>query len=475
MVSIRFGRFRFDFDTGALLAGEDGVDLGRRATALLRLLLARQGQVVAKADLIQAAWGGAAIEDSNLSVQIARLRRTLADQPPWIETVGRIGYRFRPEPLIASRPAGVGLSLLPFASLDSEASTFAHSLTDDVAIALTRFPTLDVILAGHAAPYQLHGSVRRSDGALRLAVRLTDAQGRMIWGERWGGQGRLSDRWVDTIAASVEFHVRSAEAARLLRAGDGETALSTMLQYYRHVPASRPQQNADEIALFDQALAQHPDDISIVAAACEARAHRIAMGWPALGDDDLAQCEELARRGLKLAANDAAAWARFGFGLYRGGDRDAALAMLRHAVEMNPNSITALIHHATSNMHWGRIDVAETQYRRALRLVPLSPDQTHVLGGLSRIRMIEGRFEEALSLAERALLFNPNYGGAHWTRIAANAHLGRREAARRHLATFQRQQPGVTIASVRSAQPTRGARMATTLEGLEAAGLPSGA
>ncbi len=47
--------------------------------------------------MLEAAWSGQAVEDSNLTVQIAALRRVLGEEPGgdcWIETMPRRGYRF---------------------------------------------------------------------------------------------------------------------------------------------------------------------------------------------------------------------------------------------------------------------------------------------------------------------------------------------------------------------------------------------
>jgi DNA-binding winged helix-turn-helix (wHTH) protein len=54
-------------------------------------------EVLTKSDLIAAAWQGAAVEEGNLSVQIAALRKLLgqsAEGGEWITTVPRVGYRF---------------------------------------------------------------------------------------------------------------------------------------------------------------------------------------------------------------------------------------------------------------------------------------------------------------------------------------------------------------------------------------------
>jgi class 3 adenylate cyclase/tetratricopeptide (TPR) repeat protein len=65
--------------------------------ALLRLLVERAGGPVSKDALIEAAWPGLAVEESNLSVQIAALRKVLGEEPggdTLIETLPRRGYRF---------------------------------------------------------------------------------------------------------------------------------------------------------------------------------------------------------------------------------------------------------------------------------------------------------------------------------------------------------------------------------------------
>src|SRR4029078_11372650 len=92
----RFGTFVLDADTGALLSDGEPSLLGQRGAALLRLLLERATSPVSKDALIEAAWPGLAVEDSNLTVQIAALRRVLEQGGGgrWIETLPRRGYRY---------------------------------------------------------------------------------------------------------------------------------------------------------------------------------------------------------------------------------------------------------------------------------------------------------------------------------------------------------------------------------------------
>jgi DNA-binding winged helix-turn-helix (wHTH) protein len=80
-----------------LLHGSEPLALGRRAVALLRALIERPGALVSKDALIEAAWPSQVVEDSNLPVQIAALRRALGKAPGgdgWIETMPGRGYRF---------------------------------------------------------------------------------------------------------------------------------------------------------------------------------------------------------------------------------------------------------------------------------------------------------------------------------------------------------------------------------------------
>jgi DNA-binding winged helix-turn-helix (wHTH) protein len=91
-----FGPFRLDVAAGILFRGPEPVALGQRAIALLQILVEGGGYPISKDRLIESAWPGLAIEESNLPVQIAALRRVFAEEPggdSWIETLPRRGYR----------------------------------------------------------------------------------------------------------------------------------------------------------------------------------------------------------------------------------------------------------------------------------------------------------------------------------------------------------------------------------------------
>src|SRR3984957_7283032 len=97
MAIYAFGPFRLDTKAGILFRGADPVALGQRAIALLRVLVERPGVPVSKDALIEAAWLGLTVEESNLTVQMAAWRRVFDQEPGgerWFETLPRRGYRF---------------------------------------------------------------------------------------------------------------------------------------------------------------------------------------------------------------------------------------------------------------------------------------------------------------------------------------------------------------------------------------------
>lgn len=102
------GPFRLDTQAHLLLRDSVPAPLGRRAIALLRTLVERPSALVSKDELLEAAWPARAVEESNLPVQIAALRRVLGEAPGgdrWIETMpGRGPVLTEAETAVVSLP-----------------------------------------------------------------------------------------------------------------------------------------------------------------------------------------------------------------------------------------------------------------------------------------------------------------------------------------------------------------------------------
>src|SRR5262245_639524 len=92
-----FGSFLLNSDNGKLLRNGEPLAVGQKGILLRGAFLRRPGDVLSKGELLEAGWSGTAVEESNLSVQIASLRKLLGQTPDggeWIVTIPRVGYRF---------------------------------------------------------------------------------------------------------------------------------------------------------------------------------------------------------------------------------------------------------------------------------------------------------------------------------------------------------------------------------------------
>lgn len=194
-----FGPFVLDSGAGTLLRNDVPVAVGYRGLMLLAALVGRAGEILEKAELMDAAWPGKAVEEGNLTVQIALLRKLLGPAADggngggeWIATVPRVGYRFTGpvEQLGAKRkplplPGKPSIAVLPFVNVsnDPEQESFADGLTEDLITDLSRISGLFVIARNSAFAYKgkamdvrdiaqdlgvrylLEGSARRAAGA----------------------------------------------------------------------------------------------------------------------------------------------------------------------------------------------------------------------------------------------------------------------------------------------------------------------
>jgi TolB-like protein len=206
-----FGPFLFDGVRGLLLRHGSPIAVGNRGLALLRALLEADGNVVTKSELMDAAWPDTTIEESNLTVQIAQLRKFLgvsSNGDEWIVTVPRVGYRFlgsrradnrteAPEQQATPAPFGSkpSIAVLPFNNIssDPEQEYFAEGLSEDLITDLSKVPGLMVIARNSSFAYKerpldvrliarelgvryvIEGSVRRAATRVRITAQLIDA------------------------------------------------------------------------------------------------------------------------------------------------------------------------------------------------------------------------------------------------------------------------------------------------------------
>ncbi len=94
--SFAFGPFTLIPERQLLLQGAVPVRIGSRALDILLTLVERPGEVVSKQELFARVWPSTIVEEGNLKVNMAALRRVLHETAasPYIATVPGRGYRF---------------------------------------------------------------------------------------------------------------------------------------------------------------------------------------------------------------------------------------------------------------------------------------------------------------------------------------------------------------------------------------------
>ena len=89
-----FGPFRMEPNERKLLRGNEIVELTPKAFDTLLLLVRNSGHLLEKDELISMLWPETFVEEGSLSNNIFLLRKALGENPAFIETVPRRGYRF---------------------------------------------------------------------------------------------------------------------------------------------------------------------------------------------------------------------------------------------------------------------------------------------------------------------------------------------------------------------------------------------
>ena len=406
---LRFGSFELDLRSRELRNGSSRSRLQEQPFEILRLMLDRAGDVVTRDELRQRLWPTGTFVDfeHSLNAAIKRLRAALGDdaeQPRFVETVPRRGYRFiartvdadsaRAQERCANAPR-VRLAVLPFSNLsdDSSQEYFSDGLTEELIAQLgplcrgqvgiiARWSSMffkgtlqrarEIGEALHA-DYLLEGSTRRDGSRVRITVRLIDTESEAhLWSETYD---RTVSDWL-----SVQADVAGRVARSLMR----ELAPDVRR------PAIPDERAAYQAFLKGQYFWAKPADEGLQQALeCMTEAVRIApsfaAGHCALARLRAASAEyyhDVPRRALMIA-------------------RDTAT----HALELDPtlSDAHAVLADVRRSMDadWAG---AETGYAQALAL---NASNEQALRAYALMLALQSRHAEALACAERARDLDP--------------------------------------------------------------------
>ena len=507
---LNLGPFRLDRSAAVLLRDGRPVEVGQKAIALLRALSDASGEALTKAELMDRVWPDVAVEEGNLTVQVAALRKAMGPRPDgkdWIETVPRVGYRLAVP--VAGPPNAASMlpsvAVLPFQNLsgDPDQEYFTNGMVEDLITALSRFKSFAVVARNSVFVYKgravdvreaakslgvgyvLEGSVRRKGKNVRVGAQLIDGlTGAHLWAENFDGMFEdvfdFQDRIVANVIGLIEPQIRMAEIRRARRkrpeSVDAYDLYLQTLPIMQGMHTKLPDDYSHVLSLLDRAITLDPGFAPALASAAWAHEHRLTRGWPAPpGVDDAREAIVLAERAVAADGNDAIVVAIAGVVLLTiKNDEAAGLAFIKRARALNSNSYLVANMAGYAYFHVGCFEESIACHQRALDLSPNLPDALWSTNGIAAAHLAAGRFEESLTWGRRALEATTSHIFSHAIVIASYVHLHRLGEAQAALQRAVAIWPTLSIATLLGRNGRPESRDRLLVEGLLKAGLSQG-
>jgi len=311
-------------------------------------------------------------------------------------------------PLLPEMPS---LAVLPFQnmSVDPEQEHFCDGLVEDIITTLSKLAGLRVIARNSSFVYKgrsvdireaakqlgvryvLEGSVRKSGNRIRITTQLIDAKdGTHVWAERYDRSIEdifaIQDEITLILATELQIKLTDGEQARLRYTTTSNVEAWTYwvqgLSFYRR--AVTKEDTSGALHWWEKALALDPASATLNAMLGFLHSVNARFDWGDGREAEMAKARVYAHRALELDRNNA--------------DAHIDLGILA----------------AWDGLH----DEAVSHVRRAVKLAPGAAD---ILNLASFILAPSGYPDEAVILAQKAIVLNPNYP-ARYLGILGNAY-----------------------------------------------------
>jgi TolB-like protein/Tfp pilus assembly protein PilF len=404
---------------------------------------------------------------------------------------------YRPAPPLPDKPS---IAVLPFNNLsgDPEQEYFADGIVEEITMALSRMRWLFVIAPNSSFTYKgravdvkqvgrelgvryvLEGSVRKAGGKLRIAGQLIDAAtGAHFWADRFEGTLEnifdLQDQVTTSVVGAIAPKLEQAEIERAKR--KPTDSLDAYDYFLRGMAAyhqwTRPG-HEEALSNFRRAIEIDPNFAAAYGMAAGCYPLRKTSGWVVDPAQEAAESECLARRAAELAGEDALALCMAGFILgFVAGDLDSGADLINRGLLINSNLDWGWLFSGWMKIWLGAPDAALEDIQRATRLNPHNPQLFRMQAANSYAHFCAGRYLEAVSWAEKALLVRPSYATACRVLAASCALAGREEQARKAMARLRELDPALRLSNLDGSMHFRRPEDLNRLaEALRKAGLP---
>src|SRR5262245_4074900 len=472
---LAFGPFVLDVERGMLFREGRPLVVSSKGLQLLRVLLEAPGQVVGKTDLMEAAWPGAAVEESNLSVQIAALRKQLGPSPDggdWIATVPRVGYRFvgpmpaanatshLPAETVRETLQRPSIAVLPFSNLsgNSDQQYFGDAIANDIIAALTRFKWFSVVARNSSfafrdssvdvreiakrlnARYVVEGSHRQVGHRIRITAQLIDGTtGRCIWAERYERDVAdvfvIQDEITDSVIGAIEPLLLDTESRLAHAAGDveGKTAWNLVRRGVWQFHKFERESHLKARDLFRSAVGLEAELTEAHIWLARVSGGIVLWGWT---DEPAGVCQEgLTAAFTAIRLDEKNPYAHYGLAITScaaGEFAQARRAALR-VIDLSPGFALGHLVLGLATLYSGRAEEAQPCLQHGLRLNWSDPNNVAWLDLLALAHLFTGRTAEAIQAAAEALHLRPAWQAALETMAICYAAADQTEEARRCL------------------------------------------
>lgn len=435
----KFGTFVFDAKRRILLKQGSPVSIGQKCLVLLESLLAAEGRAVSKSELMDAAWSTQNIEESNLAVQIAALRKCLGRSKSgeeWIATVQRVGYQFVnpdnvPEASTISVIKAGEVAILPFENMsgDPEQTYFSDGITNDIIAELSKYPELLVIARNSSfqfrgksvdvrsvgrklgVQYIVEGSVRRAGNQIRVTAQLIEVEtSTHVWAEKYDRDLQdifaIQDEITQMVTSRLSRHLKEAIVHRARN-----KPTKNLSAYEAFLQAQQLTARYDTFPLAKE-FAQRAVELDPAFAAARALLSFTAAQESFVDGDNshLVRALELAQEAIALDHSVPLAHAAAGFAYMHLRRWREARTHLDEALSLNPNDTLNMGCRALLNAYTRRYNEALSEIDEALRRDPYAADWFWDVKGT--ILMASGKPGEALVSFEK-MKYVPQWVFAH--------------------------------------------------------------
>jgi TolB-like protein/Tfp pilus assembly protein PilF len=462
---VRFGEFEIDEHAGELRKEGIKVRLQEQPLQILQILLDHPGEVVTREDLRKRVWPTDTFVDFDHGINnaIKRLREALGDTaetPRFVETLPRRGYRFIANLQTAKPVANTiqSIAVLPLENLsrDPEQEYFADGLTEALITMLAKIGDLRVVSRTSAMQYKgvhkslreiarelevdtvVEGTVLRVGGRIRITAQLINAANEShLWAESYERNLRdvlaLQSEIARAIAREIQIKLTPQEHAQLSDVHPVDPdAYEAYLKgrYFWNKRSGNSLGKASEF--FRQAVQKDPNYAAAYSGLADCAS---SAGWFAFlnPEEGFGKGRMLARKALEMDRSLGEAHASLGWALtYYDYDFVSAEREYERSIELNPRYATAHQWFGLLLAPLGRFDEAFTEFKRAIRLDPLSPI---IHAAFSWAYYCAHLYREAKEQAERTLDLDTNFTPG-WYALGAASMLNGEEAL--GLSAFQR-------------------------------------